>query len=173
MANIVSTGSVGGYYVESVETFTFDDGTVVYVTQDTDSENPCDWYSDTILCVYRAGYRSVNNDGKCDVLINTFLAYRDRGEDDDRALMLAKRYARTFYGDTRPAILGNMIGYSQSDWADFIVVGEDAAMLATSWGYWARGDVYCAYTDDDSLGGIFADSAEEAAMLFHADMIGD
>lgn len=173
MADIISNETVGGYYVESSEVFTFDDGTIVNVAQDPDSENPCDWYSDTILCVYRAGYHSVNDDDKGDVLIRAFLEYRDRGEDDERALMLAKRYARTFYGDNRPAILGSMIGYSQSDWADFIVVGEDAASIAASWEAWARGDVYCAWNDDDSLGDIYADTAEEAARVFYDEMIGD
>lgn len=173
MANIVSTESVGGFYVESSEVFVFDDGTRVTVAHDADSENPCDWYSDTILCVYHAGYRSVSEDDKGDVLICAFLEYRDRGEDEETALALAKRYARTFYGDTRPAILGSMIGYSQSDWAEFIVVGEDAESLSASWQAWARGDVYCAYTDDDSLGGIFADSAEEAAKYYHTEMMGE
>ena len=140
---------------------------------DGDSENPCHWYSDTILCVYRAGYSSDNEDDRGDVLIRAFLEYRDRGEDDERALLLAKRYARTFYGDDRPAILGKMRGYVQSDWADFIVVGEEVESLSASWTQWARGDVYVAYTDDDSLGGIFADSAEDAAKYFHDEMIGD
>ena len=145
MGNIVSTETVGGYYVESSEVFTFDDGTRVTVGHDADSENPCNWYSDTILCVYRAGYSSVCEDDKGDILARAFVDYRDRGEDDERALMLAKRYARTFYGDERVAILGSMIGYSQSHWADFIVVGEEVESLSAAWEQWARGDVYCAY----------------------------
>lgn len=174
MADIVESFDPWAEYPSaySVEAFRFDDGTVVHVEPDTDSDNPCDWYSDTILCVYNAGYSSVNEDDRGDILIRAFLEYLDRGEDDERALMLAKRYARTFHGYTRPAILGSMIGYSQSDWADFIVVGEEVERISASWQYWARGDVYCAYTDDDSLGGIFADSAEEAAKYFHDEMIG-
>lgn len=172
MANIVSTETVGGFYVESAEVFTFDDGTRVTVTPDPDSENPAMWYLDTILCVYRAGYWSDNEDDRGDVLVRAFLEYRDRGEDDGRALMLAKRYARTFHNDNHPAILGNMTGCSQGDWAKFVVVGEYAHALRDDWAQWARGDVYCARTDDDALGGIYAESAEDAAQYFYDEMIG-
>lgn len=170
MGNIVSTETVGGYYVDAADVFTFDDGTRVTVTPDPDTENPCRWYFGTILCVYRAGYSSVNEDDRGDVLIRAFLEYMDRGEDEETALTLAKRYARTFHDDNRTAILGNMVGYSQSDWAKFIVVGDEAENLAETWEQWARGDVFQARTDDVSLGGIYAESAEDAAKYFHEDI---
>ena len=117
----------------------------------------------------------------------------DQHGDDTLALLVTQRYARIILGwtteranesiDTKTAR-----GYSQSEWWDILIVRYDhggALALGDVWEQWARGDVWCvmletstecdkgethweAVTDQgiDSMvvGGIYADSAEDAVI---------
>ena len=181
MADIISSETVGGFYVESLEVFTFEDGMRVSVVPDTDSESPLEWGHDVEAYVYRSRYRMSLPDckGSGDTIVSAFTEYAGsarRGEDEDDLLKLAMRYARTFYGDNRAAKLVGIQGYSHGDWAEILFIGPtDSAVNFVSANYemYFRGDVYCAWTDDDSLGGIYADTAEEAAKYFHDEMSGE
>lgn len=82
------------------------------------------------------------------------------------------RYARTFYCDTRVAKLVGLQGYSQSDWADIVFIGPDAEtvnFIAEDYAMYFRGDVWSVVSDNDGMGGIYADSAEDAAMQYLAE----
>ena len=174
MATIVSNGTTGGYYVESAETFTLDNGDVLRVTQDSGGESPLEWGHDVVAYVHRSGYSISLPDceGSGDPIAYAFAHYVDnarRGEDEDDLLTRAMRYARTFYGDTRVAKLVGLQGYSQSDWAEIVFIGPDAetvAMVADTYAQYFRGDVWAVSSDDDGMGGIYADSAEDAAMHY-------
>ena len=174
MATIVSNGSIGGYYVESAETFTLDNGDVLRVTHDSDSDSPLDWGWDVVAYVHRCGYSMALPDCESgrDIIARAFAEYvhnARRGEVEDDLLARAVRYARTFYADTRVARLVSFQGYSQSHWAEIVFIGPDAdtvEMVAENYGYFFRGDVWSVASDNDAIGGIYADSAEDAAKQY-------
>ena len=174
MATIVSNGTTGGYYDEPAETFTLDNGDVLRVTQDDDSMSPLDWGHDVVAYVHRSGYSMTlaDCDNGGDVLARAFSEYVYRGVPRDKAIGRAMRYARTFYGDKRVAKLVSLQGYSQSDWAEIVFIGPDAEtvnFIAEDYGYYFRGDVWSVASDNDAIGGIYADSAEDAAEQFLAE----
>ena len=174
MATIVSNGTVGGYYVESAETFTLDNGDVLRVTQDDDSMSPLEWGHDVVAYVHRSGYPMTlpDCDSGRDVIARAFAEYVYRGETTGKAIGLAMRYARVFYDDNRAAALFTMRGYSQSDWADILFVGDDEdtiTFVAQCYDQYFRGDVYSVASDNYAIGGIYADSAEDAAKVFLAE----
>ena len=181
MATIVSSEIVGGYYVESAETFTLDNGDVLRVTQDADSESPLDWGHDVVAYVHRSGYDMPLPDcaGSGDTIASAFAEYvhsARRGEDEDAMLARAVRYARTFYDDNRVARLVSFQGYSQGDWADIVFIGENAEavnFVSENYAYYFRGDVWFVSSDNDAMGGIYADTAEEAARYFVAEYYED
>ena len=181
MATIVSNGTTGGYYVEPAETFTLDNGDVLRVTQDSDSDSPLEWGHDVVAYVHRSGYSMTLPDceGSGDPIAYAFAYYIDnarRGEDEDELLARAMRYARTFYADTRVAKLVGLQGYSQSDWADILFIGPDldaVNCIAESYGQYFRGDVWSVVSDNGGMGGIYADSAEDAAKQFLAEYYED
>lgn len=161
------------------ETFTFSNGKTVMVYQDNETESPLLWGLDVDAYTYRAGYHLMSpGDGDDDVLMNAFLeyVYRDGGKTDPEELLTrAERYSRVFFGDTRIAVLKHFTGYAQSDWAEIVFIGEDLntiEMAASAYAYYFRGDVYTVIHVGgyEHCGGMFADSAEEAANFFAADM---
>ena len=128
-----------------------------------------------------------------DILAVVFKRVLDAHNDDTLALLVTQRYARIILGWT-PERANESIdtktsrGYSQSEWWDILIVRYDhggALALGDVWEQWARGDVWCvmqetssdcdkghthweAVTDQgiDSMvvGGIYADSAEDAVI---------
>ena len=177
MATIVSNETTGGYYVEPAETFTLDNGDVLRVTQDSDSDSPLEWGHDVVAYVHRSGYSMTLPDceGSGDTIAYAFAYYVDnarRGEDEDDLLTRAMRYARTFYADNRTAKLVRLSGYSQSDWADIVFIGPDAEtvdFIAANYAMYFRGDIWSVDGDNDGMGGIYADTAEDAAKQFLAE----
>ena len=177
MATIVSNGTTGGYYVESAEIFTLDNGDVLRVTQDSDSDSPLEWGHDVVAYVHRSGYSMTLPDceGSGDPIAYAFAYYVDnarRGEDEDDLLTRAMRYARTFYADNRTAKLVRLSGYSQGDWAEIVFIGPDldaVNCIAEGYGQYFRGDVWSVVSDNGGMGGIYADSAEDAAKQFLAE----
>lgn len=179
MASITTSEIVGGFYVESAERFTFDNGETVSVSPDIPCDSPLNWGWDVEAYVYRSGYGMTLPDceGSADTIAEAFAEYADnarRGEDESDLLARAERYARTFHGDTRVARLETLRGYSQGDWADIVFIGPDedtVAMVAGNYGYYFRGDVWIVESnDDDYLAGIYADTAEEAATIYAQEM---
>lgn len=159
------------------------------VVQDTcvsdpivDSGAPVEHY------VVRAGYASVSDthSGELSEVFNRFV-----WEFDDNGLDVTRRFARIFHNYTedeaneRIALVMTR-GHSQSDWAElFVHVAEEgygtAEGWAEEWAMYARGDVFgvtvqtlnacdsCEcddWEDGDSLWGIYAEDAEEAAQYF-------
>ena len=177
MATIVSNGSIGGYYVEPNETFTLDNGDTLLVTHDSDSGSPLEWGHDVVAYVHRSRYRMTlpDWDSGRDVIARAFAEYVHsawRGEDEDDLLARAVRYARTFYADTRVAKLVNLQGYSQGDWAEIVFIGPDAEIvdfIAENYATYFRGDVWTVSSDNDAIGGIYAETAEEAAKQYLAE----
>lgn len=140
--------------------------------------------------VVRSGYGSVTDtpDG---FMSEAFSRFNDVF---DNAIDVTRRYARIFHNYTeddasRRIGLVSSQGYSQGDWAElFVHVSEDgygtAESWANEWAMYARGDVYgvtlqslstcdsceCEdWEDGDSLWGIYAEDAEEAARLYARD----
>ena len=111
-------------------------------------------------------------EGSGDPIAYAFAHYVDnarRGEDEDDLLTRAMRYARTFYGDTRVAKLVGLQGYSQSGWAEIVFIGPDAEtvdFIAANYAMYFRGDIWSVVSDNDGMGGIYADSAEDAAKQY-------
>ena len=174
MATIVSNGTTGGYYAEHAETFALDNGDVLRVTQDMDAMSPLEWGWDVDAYVHRSGYGMTLPDceGSGDPIAYAFAYYvgnARRGEDEDDLLARAERYARVFHGDTRVARLFSFQGYSQSDWTEIVFIGPDAetvSFIADNYGYYFRGDVWLVASENDAMGSIYADSAEDAATYY-------
>lgn len=150
----------------------------------TESGAPVEHY------VVRAGYHS-KSDTPNGFMSEAFSRFNDMFDD---ALDVTRRYARIFHGYTEDEsnnriALVSTSGYSQGDWAElFVHVAEGgygtAESWANEWAMYARGDVYgvtlqslstcdsceCeGWEDGDSLWGIFAEDAEEAARLYARD----
>lgn len=138
--------------------------------------------------VVRSGYNSATDSpsGQLSEVFNRFV-----WEFDDNGLDVTRRYARIFMGYTEAEAneriaLVTTRGHSPGDWAElFVHVSEEgygtAGSWAEEWAQWARGDVFgvtvqtripcdscdCEeWEDGDSLWGIYADDAEEAAQYF-------
>lgn len=113
-------------------------------------------------------------------VIRAFGHFRERW-DDDTALTLANRWSRIFHDGTRA--ITQTVHLDQSSWRDVISSGECAKANIEEWAQWARGDVYHVFTEvwdptpgegwtyEDGLGGIYADSAEEAAEYYEKECL--
>ena len=173
MARRIGTALPIGARVSAQSRKRENNGDVLRVTHDSDSESdsPLEWGWDVVAYVHRSGYGMTLPDceGSGDPIAYAFAYYVDnarRGDDEDYPLARAMRYARTFYADNRVAKLVSLQGYSQSDWAEIVFIGPDAEtvnFIAEDYGYYFRGDVWSVASDNDAIGGIYADSAEEAA----------
>lgn len=157
------------------------------VERDDVCESPNEWGSGHVY-VYRTADFGSGSDIPDDELSRVFFEVLDR-HDDDIALEVTRRYARVFLGMTPDEAYGRIDihsahGYSQGDWWDVLsIVPEGSAIdYARVWEQWARGDVYAVTEEtripcdspechggdeahwkaNDSLGGIYADSATGA-----------
>ena len=118
------------------------------VWHDTEAIDPRDEWDGVQIGVYAAGYRStaeLRSESDADTrTMRAFIRAYDQTGDDARALRIAQRYARVF--DSSHVIATHSArGYSQSDWADAVIVchsGDDANTYAAEWAQWARGDVF-------------------------------
>ena len=164
------------------------------VWQDDGAESPTEWDDDSEVMVYRTAYNG-RVDAPADELATVFQRVLDQHNDDTLALLVTQRYARIILGWSPARANGSIDtktarGYSQSAWWDILIVRYDhgdALALGDVWEQWARGDVWCvmletstvcdkgdthwdAVTDQgiDStvLGGIYADSAEDAVTTY-------
>ena len=174
---------------------TADTPTRYVVWQDTDSESPATWNPDDTIMIYSTSPRSRRDKATCE-LSEVFERAYDM-HDADKALAITRRYARVCLGWTPERAEGAIVtysarGYSQSDWWDILAItweGEYAEPLAEEWEQWVRGDVYCVMAEFGSecdegvlhwdtvndqgidslpIGGIYADSAEDAVTQYLA-----
>lgn len=165
------------------------------VWQDSDSESPATWNHNDTIMVYNTSPHGGRDKATCE-LSEVFARAYDM-HDADKALAITRRYARVFLGWTSERAEGAIVtysacGYSQGDWWDILAItyeDEYAESLAKEWGQWARGDVWevmAEYGEEcdagtmhwdtvndqgiDSLaiGGIYADSAEDAVSEYLA-----
>ena len=168
---------------------TADTPTRYVVWQDFDSDLPATWNSDDTIMVYNTSPRSGRDDATCE-LSEVFARSYDT-HDADKALTITRRYARVYLGWSKERAEGAIVtysarGYSQGDWWDILAITWDveyAESLAEEWEQWARGDVWSVMAeygtecdastmhwstvndqgiDSDVIGGIYADSAEDA-----------
>lgn len=167
------------------------------VVQDVGASSPIEGVEPAITahCV-ASGYGSITKSD--DDLTRAYLRFTEY-LDEYHAFDVFQRYLKIFHGWTDDQInerveLYEHRGYMQSDWATvlFIVHDEgygDVQGWAEEWDQWARGDVYgviaekrieCEssechgdednhYEEVDSLCGIYANDAEEAATYFATD----
>ena len=160
------------------------------VSRDDDSESPNEWGMGKVY-VYHVAYGSTAGSVSVpdDELSSVFFGAYHRYGDGYLALVVTRRYARVFLGMTPDEAYDKIEtylarGYSQGDWWDVLSITPDsfARNYARIWERWARGDVYvvteesripcdspeCHGEDEahwkanDSLGGIYADSATGA-----------
>ena len=172
---------------------TADTPTRYVVWQDSDSESPANWNSDDTIMIYTTSPHSGQDKATCE-LSEVFARALDT-HNPDKALAITRRYARVCLGWTHERADNAIVtcsarGYSQSDWWDILAItyeGEYAKSLAEEWERWARGDVWsvmveygeeCDHGDlhwrtDNAqgihscpLGGIYADSAEDAVTTY-------
>ena len=160
-----------------------------------DSDSPANWNSDDTIMVYNTSPRSGRDKATCQ-LSEVFERAFDM-HDADKSLAITRRFARVFLGWSRERAENAIVaysarGYSQSDWWDVLAITweeEYAEGLAKNWEQWARGDVWCVMAEYGSecdagtmhwdtvndqgidsyhVGGIYADSAEEAVAHYLA-----
>ena len=163
--------------------------------QDESAESPATWGDDNTIMVYNTSPRRERDNATCE-LSEVFARAYDM-HDADKALTITRRYARVCLGWTRERAEGAIAtysarGYSQGDWWDILAItyeDEYAESLAKAWEQWVRGDVYCVMAefgskcdkgdmhwdtvndqgvDSLAIGGIYADSAEEAVTEYLA-----
>ena len=168
---------------------TADTPTRYVVWQDTDAESPATWDTDNTIMIYNTSPRSGRDKATCELSEVFERAYDTH--DADKALDITRRYARVCLGWSKERAEDAIVaysarGYSQSDWWDILVItweGEYAEPLAEQWEQWARGDVWEVMAeygaecdtgtmhwdtvndqgiDSHHVGGIYADSAEDA-----------
>ncbi len=168
--------------------YTDENGAVYEVSRDNGTDDPREdhWYGvhahihAQAGCGYgRHGEEPEHEIGKA------FLRFFESGVTSDRwdALELTERFIRIFHPGKYTVALYGARGYSQSDWWDLFIVGEnderytytaeDLHGYAREWEQWARGDVYyVSYSEPGEDGNyygcgvIFADSPEEAVKYF-------
>lgn len=174
---------------------TADTPTRYVVWQDENAESPGTWNSDDTIMVFNTSPRGGRDKATCE-LSEVFERAFDM-HDADKSLAITRRYARVCLGWTperaEDAIMTySARGYSQGDWWDILAItweGEYAEGLAKEWEQWARGDVYCVMAeygivcdkgdlhwdtvsdqgiDSLAIGGIYAESAEEAVAHYLA-----
>lgn len=142
-----------------MNTVTLHDGTAIVtredapdtrfiVWQDETADDPRHEWDDVQLGAYCAGYRTVadlrDERAAGTGTMAAFLRVYGETGDDARALRVAQRYARAL----EPGVTvetSSHAGYSQSEWADLVIVcpvGDDSSSYVEEWSRWARGDVY-------------------------------
>lgn len=159
------------YTIDMPDMYTNDEiGEVFTVREDCDMEGPLYWATDVEVYVYhQPSFRS--SESPEGLFAETFDHYLDRTGDDDKALDLTHRYMRAFHDDKRVGTLHSITGYSQSAWEDILIVADNAQTadsFAKAYAQWFRGDVWIVTDENtgDSLGGIYADTPEEAIAEF-------
>lgn len=174
---------------------TADTPTRYAVRPDTSAESPATWDADATVMVYSTSPRGGRDKATCELSEVFERAYDTH--DTDKALDITRRYARVCLGWTPERAEGAIVtysarGYSQGEWWDILAItyeGEYAEPLAEEWEQWARGDVWSVMaeygTECDAgsmhwdtvndqgidfypIGGIYADSAEEAVSQYLA-----
>lgn len=163
------------------------------VSQDFDAEDPREWDREVQILTYRGPRLSRLEDdierAADSRTMEAFGRVYDESGDDEHALKVAQRYARAYEPDVIIDTF-SLRGYSQGDWQDVVVVTPSdgscgtAESRAETFRQWAYGDVYSVivqhphtwhdgdgntlttWEDGDSLGGIYADSAEEVAEYY-------
>lgn len=109
------------------------------------------------------------------IALDAFAHYIDRF-DAETALELTRRWLRIFHPTSTLVVdIATISGYSQGDWLDVV------AAVAEGYGtpeshldqlrQWAFGDVWVVIPDDKpAVGGIYADSAEEAVDYYRNEL---
>lgn len=153
------------------DTYTDESGIEYRVEPDVDAESPTDWGWDVDVHYVRTSYYSTheNPDDRFDDAWEHFANAFWTG---DAAREVMRRYVRIFYPGTK-VLFRTLSDYSQN-WADvmFVTDSAEAGLLegfADVYAQWYRGDVYFVSTDDDAMGGIYADSEEDAVRQFIAE----
>lgn len=182
------------------ETITLDahPGIRFEVSQDLDAEDPREWDNAVQLLTYRGprlSHLAIDIERAADTrTMEAFGRVYDATGDDAHALTIAQRYARVFEPDVTIETF-TLRGYSQGEWQDIVVtVPSDGSCGAAEshadiFRMWAYGDVYTVteqhphtwhdgdgntmttWDDGDSLSGIYADSAEDAAEYYAANYL--
>lgn len=149
------------------------------VSHDDCAEDPRTWNEtkDVALWAYRepspsgssvAGTRPEGN-----VAIDAFAHYYDT-YDAQESLALTRRYLAAFHADAKITVETHTVhGYCQSEWLDLVVAVAEGhgtpAGHADTYRQWAFGDVWFVNPDrGQAVGGIYADSAEDAVAQFRA-----
>ena len=174
---------------------TADTPTRYVVWQDSDSDSPATWDNGSTIMVYNTSPRSGRDKATCE-LSEVFERAYDM-HDADKALAITRRYARVCLGWTPERAEDAIVTYSareysQGHWWDILAItyeDECAESLAKEWEKWASGDVYCVMAEHGSecdegtmhwdtvndqgldsipIGGIYADSAEDAVTQYLA-----
>ena len=158
------------------------------VWQDTSAEDPRNWIDDShaqTLTYHAAhGYDTDGADDAATGTMQAFMRVYDETGNADLANRVAERYARTFEPEARVHVSRGR-GYSQGEWWETVTVVTDAGYgtpegHAEEFHQWMRGDVYGVTVErltvcdhgvehwdaEDSLGGIYADSASSAVAYF-------
>ena len=152
-------------------------GKTYRVWHDEGTEDPRGWISDDDMALYlynAAWHHGTDWEPPVNVAAKAFAQFYGRTGDDNRAEAMTARYLRLFYPDDDYRIgVFSLHGYSQSDWWDvFVAVKGDGwgtpESHAQEWGIWARGDVFVVTNVEtgESLGGIYAESEEDAVNVF-------
>lgn len=165
------------------------------VWQDENAESPATWDDSNTIMVYNTSPRSGRDKATCE-LSEVFARAYDM-HDADKALDITRRYARVFLGWARERAEDAIVtysarGHSQGDWWDVLAItyeNDYAKSLAKEWEQWARGNVWVVMAeygtecdkgtmhwdsvndqgiDSHSIGGIYADSAEDAVTEYLA-----
>lgn len=149
-------------------------GTGFDVWNDTDADDPRTRIPDEHAALYVYNGPRGNKDSEVpeNVVAQAFARFNETLPSDAHAFAATVRWLNVFHPDLKvDAEMRTIRGYSQGDWADvFAVVAEGygtAESHIDEYRMWCFGDVWVVDPDDDdSLSGIYADSAEDAVKFY-------
>lgn len=153
------------------------------VFPDADAENPLSWISPRRagLYAYRVpalGDTVLAEKPEGNVALDAFARFYET-HDEDHCLELTRRYLAAFHPEKTFSVeIGTIRGYAQGDWLGVVAATEEGygtpAGLMEAVRRWAFGDVWVVCDDlGGGLGGIYADSQEEAVAHYRAQVEND
>lgn len=148
------------------------------VFPDIDAENPLCWAPARHAGLYAYRTPTLSSSVLADrtegnLALDAFARYYET-HDENRSLELTRRYLAAFRPEKSVSVeIATIRGYCQSEWLDVVAATEDGhgspRRLIDIVRQWAFGDVWVVCDDlGESLGGIYADSQEEAIAHYRA-----
>ena len=143
------------------------------IQQDTCADDPRNWLDSDDAALWIMDSNNLRREDAPDNLLTlTVREYIDRGHNLHNAVILAARWLNIFYPELFYTVRAGRKNLDRSTWYEYVVAvkgrGADESYLdgiVTEFEQWALGNVWVVVpvgTDEESMGGIYADDEEDA-----------